>query len=139
MLIEELLDLMKDQEAEDYTDLEELFESEFDMHNTYLLSGGDRLTSKYYHSWTCTDTKVGIMVYYLDEKPICLSFQSARKANIDFSWLSIRAFRETKEYAISLSEPAALKEIDLLDNDTLKDMLDRFDKVEYKEFEEKVS
>ncbi len=50
----------------------------------------------YYHpevSWICTDTRVGICLYFLNDEFVCLTTQSGRKMREDFHWVSV----ETKE------------------------------------------
>lgn len=38
--------------------------------------------------WVCTDTWVGLRLYYLNDEFVCYSFQSARRASESFYWVS---------------------------------------------------
>ena len=52
----------------------------------------------------CTDTWVGLRVYFLDEKPVAISHQSSRKGDEDIEWFSEEAYLSVREYLLSLSE-----------------------------------
>lgn len=114
---------------------------EFDIHE-YLLQHEDnvKLTYCYYHKWTCTDTEVGIKVWFMEENstliPVCVSIRPYRKTGDRFFWLSMEAYHKVFDYLNtlkfkSLGVPA------LLSNYTLTKSLELFDQIEHKQFETK--
>ena len=50
--------------------------------NDYVYDSEERIKSYFYISWLCTDTHVGAKIYFLDDEAVCVSYQSARKAEI---------------------------------------------------------
>jgi len=48
--------------------------------------------------WLCTDTHVGLYAIYLDDIPVGCSWQSARKNDIEISWLSEEAVERTRRF-----------------------------------------
>jgi hypothetical protein len=56
----------------------------------------------FYQKWYCTDSWVGGRIYFLNDKPVLLSFQGGRKWDEDFSAISQEAYDETKKYLLSL-------------------------------------
>ena len=61
-----------------------------------------RIQSYYLSHWYCTDTWVGMKVYFFDDEPICVSYQPARKDDEEFSWISKESFNKVKDFYISL-------------------------------------
>ena len=112
----------------------EMCESEFEIYE-YLEQPKDqeRLTYCYYHRWICTDTEVGIRVWYFDNDPVCISWQPYRKSNEIFGWLSKEDFEKVRNYANSL------KTIDfdpnIINNETIKNITQSFNQIEFKKFE----
>jgi hypothetical protein len=70
----------------------------------YYAHHKDPDTLKYY--WLsanyCTDTWVGTRVYFLKEELVALSYQSGRKCDEIFSWVSKDAFLKVRDYLRSL-------------------------------------
>jgi len=115
-----------------FVDFEEMCSSEFDIHEWLSQPEKSRLTYCYYHTWMCTDTYVGIRVWYLDDKPVCISFKPYRKYDESFYWIDNNSFDETFRYALSL------KENEKPVYQTIQDMADIADQavgIEYKKFE----
>lgn len=52
--------------------------------------------------WYCTDTSVGMKVYFLKDEPVCASMQTARKNDENFYWISDDTFNKTRDYLLSL-------------------------------------
>lgn len=50
------------------------------------------------NTWICTDTEVGINAYYMDGEFIALSFQSARKNRVEYSWVSVEKAKEVAKF-----------------------------------------
>ena len=71
----------------DLSDFEMELETGTNMHN-----GSDefdeRVTMFEVNAWMCTDTLVGVYAYYFDGEFVALSFQSARKNDKEFAWVS---------------------------------------------------
>jgi len=79
---------------------------EFGINDTFYGSQ-DRLTCRFFQVWQCTDTWVGGRVYFLDGEPVCISFQSARKSDENFQWISRELADKVRNYILGLvfSEP----------------------------------
>ncbi len=97
-------------------DFEKLL-SEFDINGyfPYIDYKDSKLRSYYIVNWQCTDQFVGGRAYFLDDKLVCTSWQSARKSSEDFSWVSKETYNEVKQYVISLlyNEDKEINVIDL--------------------------
>ena len=118
----------------DFADLYDMCESEFNINDFLTQEKPLRLTYCYYHSWVCTDTKVGIRVWYLDNIPVCISHKPYRKRNECFSWLTKERYETTRQYILSLIEEDF--DIDIIDNDELNDIFEKYKSIEFKKFEE---
>jgi hypothetical protein len=57
-----------------------------------------RLTCYYASQWICIDTMVGTRLYFLDDEPVCMSYQPYRKSQEKFSWVSREAYNKTRTY-----------------------------------------
>lgn len=111
-------------------------ESEFEIYEWLTQpKDNERLTYCYYHRWICTDTEVGIRVWYFDNKPVCISWQSYRKSNETFGWISKEDFENVRKYAISLLKDNEF-EVDIIDDKTIDYIVKKFKAIAYKEFEE---
>lgn len=78
---------------------QELFE-EFEIYES--ISVDDRLTKKWFESWFCTDTEVGIAVYFLDDEIVCISWQPYRKSDEEFWFVSEELGKKLQDYLWSL-------------------------------------
>jgi len=74
--------------------------SEFEIYD--FLEIDNRLTKKYYESWICTDTQVGIAVYFLDGEVVCISWQPYRKSTEEFWFVSEELGQKLHDYFLSL-------------------------------------
>lgn len=136
--IKEILETIDTSKMEDdcFVDIYSMCESEFEIYE-WLNQPKDnvRLTCCYYHSWTCTDTEVGIRVWYLDNNPVCISWQPFRKSNEEFGWLSQEAFDGVKAYIVSLQDNEVKASI--LSDDKVNSVALFFDSIEHKKFEQR--
>ncbi len=108
--------LDKSKENSDWINLEE-FANEFGI-NQYMSPPDDiRISAYYFLKWYCTDSYVGGRVYFLDDKPICISWQKGRKGDEKFSWISQESYEQTHKYILSLVEQDNKKTIDPIDLD----------------------
>lgn len=114
----------------------EMCESEFEIYE-FLEQPKDneRLTYCYYHRWICTDTGVGIRVWYFDNDPVCISWQPYRKSNETFGWISKDKFNQVRNYALSLKDDSL--DVDIIDDETINNVVEKFNSIDYKEFEER--
>jgi len=116
-----------------YADFHSMCESEFDIFE-YIQQDEMRLTYCYYHTWQCTDTYVGIRVWYFDNKPVCISYKPYRKSDENFYWLSVEDFTETHQYALSLMDNRIDTRISTV-QDIEEDFVETAKGIQYKEFE----
>ncbi len=61
----------------------------------------DRLVGYFLSTWYCTDSSVGIRVYFLDDQPVAISSQWGRKMGEDMEWLSKETYYKVKAYVES--------------------------------------
>ncbi len=80
--------------------------AEFGINDTFYGSQ-DRITCRFFHVWQCTDTWVGGRVYFMDNEPVCISFQATRKSAKRFQWISRELADKVRNYILELgfSEP----------------------------------
>lgn len=52
--------------------------------------------------WLCTDTHVGMNVYFMDDEPIAVSTQSARKSDVYLRFVSEEAALKVRDFILSL-------------------------------------
>ena len=67
----------------------------------------------------CTDTFVGWAVYYMDDEPVAVSWQSARKSDEQISFVSDDAAKKVRHYLMELQikEEAAVIKLANLDEE----------------------
>ena len=53
-------------------------------------------------NWKCTDTRVGHRCYFLNDEPLALSYQNARKSNENFYFVSEEMAIKARNYILSL-------------------------------------
>lgn len=89
-----------------------LFLSNLDSYKDY----GDRLTSYYVIHWICTDTGVGVRIFFLDDEPVAIGVKTARRDDEDIEFLSKESYEKVKTYLLSLIElnPSIMKEDDVI-------------------------
>lgn len=117
----------------------EMCESEFEIYDWFVQpNGNERLTYCYYHKWICTDTEVGIRVWYFDNEPVCISWKPYRKSKEEFGWISKEKFNDVKKYTISLLKKNDDDfKVNIIDDKTINIILEDFNRIKYKEFEER--
>lgn len=115
----------------------EMCESEFEIFEFLTQpKKNERLTYCYYHRWICTDTEVGIRVWYFDNEPACISWKSYRKSDEVFGWISEEKFNKVKNYAVSLKEEDDF-EVNIIDDETMKNVIAKFNSIDFKKFEKR--
>ena len=108
---------------------QELLE-EFEIYES--ISVDDRLTKKWFESWICTDTEVGIAVYFLDNELICVSWQPYRKSDEEFWFISEELGKKLYDYFLSLKGEDK-KLFNLIE--TLPNLEEISSRIDYKKFE----
>lgn len=77
-------------------------------------------------TWICTDTKVGLKAYYLDDILICISFQPYRKSDENFYWIGKEEYLKTRNFFLSLlDEENNINEIDSFDDEDFEFVLNQ--------------
>ena len=118
-------------------DIYEMCENQFDIYEWLNQSEDNvRLTYCFFHKWLCTDTEVGIKVWYFDDKPVCISWQPYRKSTEKYGWLSENDFRNVQKYLTSLRLDDT-PEFSLANSEIIVDVIEKFNKIDYKKFEER--
>lgn len=64
-----------------------------------------RTHDHYIIKWYCTDQYVGLSVIMLDNEPILLAYQSARKNDTEYEFVSTEAYYALREVVLSLINP----------------------------------
>lgn len=115
----------KSKENECWVELTEIA-SEIGL-NDYVYDSEERIKSYFYISWLCTDTQVGAKIYFLDDEAVCVSYQSARKADEYFEWISQEAFEKVRNYILNLISTPNVAIVDL------EEKVEEFFSVEFSE------
>jgi len=68
----------------------------------YGYGENSRLKAYWVSRWLCVDTHVGSQVYFLDDTPVFITIQIARKSSKCFYWVSKETYKQVKEYILSL-------------------------------------
>lgn len=109
-----------DRHAQCWVNMED-FRYEFDIHTCYDYDADrefEKRVKKYWiHSWNCTDTWVGLAAYFFDDELVAVSYQSARKDDETFDWVSKEAAIKLRDFIVELNSPARDYKIVNLDED----------------------
>ncbi len=91
--------LEKTKKNELWIDLSKLA-PEFGFYDGYYydFEGDSRLKAWWAHSWICTDTEVGLALYFFEGEFVAASFQPYRKSDTEFEWASQEAFDKVRAY-----------------------------------------
>lgn len=97
--------VVRTKDNEEWLDTQEIAQ-EFELFNIPYSYNDDEKPLKAY--WAahhlCTDTWVGIRVYYFHDKPVAISQQTCRKGDEDFEWVSEESYKSVRNWLLSLSE-----------------------------------
>jgi hypothetical protein len=113
MKVKEILEKVQRPAPDDFSDITPILE-ELEIHGEWLQT--PRIVYRFISSWLCTDTIVGMRVWWLDDDIIAISSQTARKNSHEFYWISKEKrqttltflqtlLAETKEPGFSLLDP----------------------------------
>lgn len=64
----------------------------------------DRLKAYWMGGWNCTDTWVGYIMYFLDDEPVGVSSQLARRSDTEYEWFGVESATKVRDYLLSLIE-----------------------------------
>lgn len=96
----EILEILKTKRYETYKDIYNISKVLVDGSLSWIpdekYSG--RLKFKYYQTWVCTDTKVGVGAYYLDDEFVAFSEQPARKSSERIEFASKESALKLKKF-----------------------------------------
>jgi hypothetical protein len=85
---------------------EDAFLSDFNLSDCYVKfdyrTFGQRVTTADLITWLCTDTQVGLYAYYFDNELVAISYQSARKSDLNLFWVSTELREKMREFVLSL-------------------------------------
>ena len=85
---------------------EDAFLSDFNLSDCYAKfdyrTFGQRVTTADLITWLCTDTQVGLYAYYFDNELVAISYQSARKSDLNLFWVSTELREKMREFVLSL-------------------------------------
>lgn len=73
----------------------------------------NRVKGYYLSKWLCTDTWIGTIVYYMDDIPVAVSAQYARKNEKDIYFVSKETAAKVKEFILTLVESPEVPLCDL--------------------------
>lgn len=76
----------------------------------------ERVKGYYLSKWLCTDSWVGTIVYYMDDEPIAVSVQSARKSDREYAFINEGIAEKVRAFILTLIGNT-YPEISLLDMD----------------------
>ncbi len=102
----------------------------FNLYNLYY-SDDARLKCYFIKKWLCTDTHVGIRCYYLNDEPICISTQTARKDTENFTFFSKQSAIKLKNYLESLIVLEEDYNLDIIEDSFLDEEIPSTYKIEY--------
>lgn len=78
---------------------------EYYLSNAETELWNQRMHQRYIQTWICTDTQVGTAVIFLDDKPIALSYQSARRYDISYYFFDEEGVNQLRNLLVSFSRP----------------------------------
>lgn len=117
MKLKDLIEnVRRDKDNESYVNLDVLAQH-FEMYNFDFWDEQDKLKAYWAGSHICTDTEVGVRIYYFYGEPVAISSQKGRKCQEDFEWVSHADFATVKEYLESINKDENEIDYDLLDED----------------------
>lgn len=103
-----IIDIIKNIDKSDsnknYPDFDSICDEIENYNYPYSDEFEKRVSEYFIAKWYCTDTYVGISILFLDDEPVCVLSQSARKSDIRYKWISSESFNSVKSFIDSLCE-----------------------------------
>lgn len=81
----------------------------------------ERLKSQFIHSWLCTDTWVGLKVYFLDGFAVAVSTQTARKSDENLYFLDQHSVQQMRAFCVEVMEHEEHNQPKILRGDEMVD------------------
>lgn len=110
-----------------WPDLDEFCEEFGIYRDDYIAKAYDKFAErvKGYHltKWMCTDTWVGLVVYFLDDEPIAISYQTARKSEKRYTFVNSESADKLMNFILSLLKEDNRNLVEILN---LDDEIDEF-------------
>ena len=138
---DEIIKTIDTSKMEKFLDLDGICD-ELDIYEyVYQPEENQKLTYCFYQKWICSDTEVGIKVWYLDNKPVCISWKEDWKCRESFGWISSDSFFNTRTYLRSLIMRSLIKDIDfshieIITDEKINEVVTEFDCITGKTNEE---
>lgn len=107
MKIKDLIENFDKKDEDHSFDMETISEAlDYTPYALYLsqVEGNERLKCYWAGKHCCTDTWVGVRLYYLDDVFVCMSYQTARKQDEEFLWVNQEAALKVRSYCMELDE-----------------------------------
>ena len=102
MLLKDLISrIVKTKENEHWVDVDKVA-AELEIFGLCYYDDQDRLKAYWAGSHICTDTMVGVRVYFFDDEPCAISCQDARKNDEIFEWVSHEVVTKVKAWIMTL-------------------------------------
>lgn len=89
---------------------EQLFQGYIEYKTYENVEKSDRIYCVELRTWICTDTKVGLYLYILDDEPVCMSYQTARKSPPDWHFFSKADFYRLRNFFLSMREKEEIED-----------------------------
>jgi hypothetical protein len=67
-----------------------------------------RVKKHWLFKWLCTDTHVGLAVYYFDDEPLAVSFQPARKSDEEIKFVSKEIANKLRDFILSFEDDESI-------------------------------
>jgi hypothetical protein len=100
-------------ENTDWSDME-LFAKALGMTEYYNADFSQRVKKHWLAKWLCTDTWVGSAVFYMDDEPVAISRQSARRSDEEIEFVSKETAEKIRKYIVELTaNPDEIKLVDM--------------------------
>lgn len=91
--------------VKDECDMEEFFKClGIDAFSSWSETFGKRVKRVAIAEWMCSDTIVGIHLYFFDGEFVAVSFQSARKSRVQLKWANLEAAGKIRKFIYSILE-----------------------------------
>jgi hypothetical protein len=99
--------------------------------NNFYYSEDTRLKCYFIKRWICTDTHVGIRVYFLDGEHIAFSSLRGRKYDEEFTFISIELAKKLRDYLIDLANKENEFTVELIEDSELDKKIPNTFKIEF--------
>lgn len=85
-----------------------------DIWDIYVSEEDEKIKSYFFGNWICTDSYVGWKAYFFNDEPMAISYQSDRKSDEQFRYVSEDMANKVKDYLLTLRKDNGIN-FELLD------------------------